>query len=164
MMKMWKIWLVSATAVATLGVVALACAVWNNLSSEWNVEATAAQFALDKSPINHIDSHDIFTASGAQEVFGGSDVFGRKWYAFVYGSPFTVKYVASDGILTQEQIISSAMKVHLKPLKEQIGYLDSYAQSTFHTDADVIWEVYAKNASGQSVYVYFDARSGNTLT
>lgn len=162
-MKLWKLWTSLAAVVLTFGLVALLAALWNNLSSDWNVEASAAQFALDKSPIEHIDAHDIFTAASAQEVFTGTDVFGRHWYAFVFGSPFTVQSVPTAGILDKTQILAIVKKANLQPLKEQIGYLDSNAQSMFHTQADVIWEVYAKTSAGQAVYRYFDARSGNKL-
>jgi uncharacterized protein YpmB len=162
-MRMWKVWVSLAALVFTFGLVALSAALWNNLSSEWNVEASAAQFALNRSPLQEIDSHDIFTAAGAQEVFTGADVFGRKWFAFVYGSPFTVKYVPMDGILNKSQMMDILKKDHLNPLKEQVGYLDSNAQATFHTQSDVIWEVYAKTPAGDAVYQYYDARSGTKL-
>lgn len=162
-MSAWKAWMVSVSAAVVIGGGALTVAVWNNLSSEWTVEAAAAQFALDHSPLMNITAHDVFTGSGAQEVFQGTDVFGREWYAFVFGSPFQVEFVQSRGILTKDQMLAAIHKQHMTPLKEQIGYLSPAGQSTFNTQADVIWEVYAKDQTGHPVYTYYDAKSGDQL-
>lgn len=159
-MKAWKVWTVSGAVVMVGAIAALTAALWENVSSEWMVEQNAAQFALDHSPIDHIKSHSIFTASEAQEVFFGTDVFQRSWYAFVYGSPFTVQAVPVTGIIPEAVVAAKARSQNIQPINISIGYLNAAAQQACHTSSTVVWEVYGKLTSGNTVYLYFDAYSG----
>ncbi|WDL97236.1 hypothetical protein [Alicyclobacillus sp. ALC3] len=146
-----------------LVIVALVVAAWDNVSSEWNVEQAAAQFALNHSPIEKISSHQVFTANQAQEVFYGTDAFGHKWYAFVYGDPFVVHAVPATGLLTKQQADAVASKSGDKPLSTHIGYLDTAAAQTFHTSVGAVWEVYAQLPNGTDVYLYFRANNGKAV-
>lgn len=162
-MKSWKLWLFGCTTVIILTVVALCSALWNNISTEWAVQADAAQFALDHSPLNHITEHDVFTAAGAQEVFSGTDAFNRPWYAFVYGSPFQVQYVDAANLRTKDEIIKDATARHMNPTTVHIGYLDTDQQATFHTQDPVVWEVIGRSSTNETTYSYFDAKTGELL-
>jgi uncharacterized protein YpmB len=163
-MATWRIWFWSTFAVLVLGAVALLSAIWNNLSSAWDIEARAAQVALDQSPLDHIQAHDVFTADGVQEVFEGVDAFGRKWYAFVYGSPFVVQAVPDSALTAKDRVLKSAMQqLHIHPREIHLGYLDDNQQARFHTTTDVVYEVVGDTPSGNTEYVYFDARTGKFI-
>lgn len=162
-MLRWKRVLWTAAVGLFVVVVALVIAAWNNVSSEWNVEQAAAQFALNHSPLERISSHQVFTANQAQEVFYGTDAFGHKWYAFVYGDPFVVHSVPASGLITEEQANAAASKSGAKPISTHIGYLDRSAAQMFHTSAGPVWEVYAQMPNGKNVYLYFRADNGRTV-
>lgn len=159
-MKPWKVWTLSGVVVAVGTVGALTAALWRNVSSEWVVEQNAAQYALDHSPIDQIKAHSIFTASQAQEVFFGTDVFKRPWYAFVYGSPFIVQSVPVTGIMPETEVVTKARSQNIQPISVSIGYLNAEAQQACHTSSTVVWEVYGKLTSGKTVYLYLDAYTG----
>lgn len=163
-MKAWKIW-TGAAIVVVLGAVSTVTAVlWNNVSSEWQVEQNAAQFALNHSPINHITEHSVFTASQAQEVFLGTDAFHRLWYAFVYGSPFTVQSVPAANLLTQTAVDKKVESQHIRPIQDTIGYLNPETQAACNTTATIVWEVYGREgAAGKFVYLFVDARTGKIV-
>ncbi|CAM3931693.1 hypothetical protein [Alicyclobacillus pomorum] len=163
-MARWRVWFWSIFAVVVMAMIALVCAVWSNLSSEWDIEADAAQFALNKSPLTHIDHHDVFTGADVQEVFEGTDSFGRAWYAFVYGSPFVVHAVPADSVMSKDQITQRAISAHIHPTQIHLGYLDANQQTRLHTNAEVVYEVSGTDETGALVFRYFDARSGKPLS
>jgi uncharacterized protein YpmB len=162
-MAAWRIWFWSIFTILVLGAVALVSALWNNLSSAWNVEASAAQFALDQSPIDRIQAHDVFTADGVQEVFEGVDAFGRKWYAFVYGSPFVVQAVPESDVVPKDRVWKNAMQLHIHPQAIHLGYLDDNQQARFHTNSNVVYEVVGDGPGGTTEYAYFDGRTGKLV-
>lgn len=160
-MKTWKLWTFGSLFVIVLAAVAVTSAVWNNLSHEWSVEESAAQFALNHSPIDAITGHDVFTANDAEEVFYGTDSFGRKWISFVSGSPFTVHSVEGAGILSEQKIRNIAQKQGEKVISVHLGYMNTNAAGTTQT-SDVVWEVYAQ-IKGSYKYYFYDAKTGHVL-
>ncbi|MCL6598646.1 MAG: hypothetical protein K6T81_07890 [Alicyclobacillus macrosporangiidus] len=168
-MSAWKIWLTTAVLVVLLGTAALFFAVWNNIDSEWRQETAAAQYALDHSPIDRIDGHDLFTGAGVQEVFTGKDVFGRRWYAFVMpaprgeAAPFVVKSVQADEVMPANEIARRVAKDHLRVTSAHVGYVDPQSASAFHADSGVVWEVEATDTGDHRIFLYYDGRSGNLL-
>lgn len=162
-MKAWGLWLISFLLVVVLVVVFTSTSLWNNLKSEWDVERAAAEYALNHSPLNHISSHDVFTANGAEEVFEGKDTFGRSWYAFVYGSPFQVRSVQKTALKPEPQIVARAKRDGLKVISVHLGYLDSGTKGQIGTNASFVWEVYGTTKTGNYEYAYFDAKSGKLV-
>src|SRR5579875_2363353 len=122
-----KWWLIGAGAVCIALVAALCVGAWNEISSEWQVEQAAAQYALNHSPIDHIQGHDVFTGAGTEEVFYGQDAFGHDWYAFVDGSPFSIQIQSASGILSAAKVQKAALANQVKPISEHIGYLNQAA-------------------------------------
>ncbi|MCL6453790.1 MAG: hypothetical protein K6T78_09305 [Alicyclobacillus sp.] len=161
--RSWKPWLVVGALVVVLAAAATGLALWNNLDSEWQVEAAAAQYALDNSPISKITGHDVFTGADAQEVFYGTDPFGRPWVSFVYGTPFTVHSVPAQGLLTKQRVLELAKARGLKVGAAHLGFLDAAAQQRLGVQTDVVWEVYGQTGPNQTQYVYFDARTGKEV-
>jgi uncharacterized protein YpmB len=162
-MKNWKLWLVTTFGVVFIAGVAVISALWNNLSTEWSVEASAAQFALNHSALQNIQSHSVFTAAGAQEVFFGTDVFGQKGYAFVQGTPFRVHYQSAQGLQTRATVATLAKTQGFIPVSESIGYIGPQEQSYFQTKSGVIWEVHGRDQQGKWVCIYFNAKTGKEL-
>lgn len=162
-MARFKWWLI----LGGIFVVGLACAltaaVWNSISSEWSVEYSAAEYALNHSPIDRIQRHDVFTAAGAQEVFYGIDPFGQPWYVFVYGTPFSVQVQSAKGVMTAAKAAQTAKQDGLHVISEHIGYLDSTAAATFHTNAGAVWEVYGQTSAHKHAYLYLDATTGKSI-
>jgi uncharacterized protein YpmB len=163
MMKHWKVWLIGAVAVVLLGFVALCSAVWNNISSEWTVEAATAQYALDHSPINHIDEHSRFTADGMQEVYLGTDAFGKAYYVFVYDQSNTVRAVPADEVVSKTVIQKRCERLGIQIEHMEIGYIRGKMAANGQGKASVVYEVYGQDKQGSNKYWYFDAKSGNLL-
>ncbi|MCL6515516.1 hypothetical protein [Alicyclobacillus sp.] len=168
-MRSWKIILITGGLMVLLGAAALLIALWNNVDTVWQQETAAAQYALDHTPIDRIDGHDRFTANGVQEVFTGTDAFGRRWYVFVTvaadagENAFTAQFVRADGLLGEQDIVQRAAKSHLRAISGHIGYVSPQSDTAFHSDSGVVWEVEALNAQGQRLYLYYDARTGGLL-
>jgi uncharacterized protein YpmB len=162
-MKSWQIWTSVLGCIAILGAGALTVAVWNNISTEWDYEATAAQYALNHTPIDHLTTHDVFTGSGDEEVFSGQDTFGRKWYAFVSKTPFAASSVPAQGILTNQQIRAKVEnKFHMKVRSLHLGYLNDATTELFHTKSRIVFEVYG-SVGNQNEYLYLDAYNGTVI-
>lgn len=159
-MAAWRVWFWSIFIVLVIAASALFAGVWNNLSNEWSVETSAAQFALNESPLVHIDAHDVFTAADVQESFFGTDTFGRKWYAFVYGSPFVVHTVPASDVLSKENIVKKVALQHITPREVHLGYLDQQQQERLHTESNIVYEVVGSGPTGGTEYVYIDAKTG----
>ncbi len=162
-MKTWKVWTTILLSVVVLSAGALTVAVWKNISTEWEYEGTAAQYALNHTPIDHLQTHDVFTGSGDEEVFSGIDTFGRRWFAFLSGTPFTVTSVLADGILTSKQIKTKVMSInHLKVISAHLGYLNYATTALFNTKSKVVWEVYG-SVGNKNEYLYLDAYTGTVI-
>ena len=162
-MKQWIIWLIVVAFIVVMGAFALFFALWNNFSSEWTIEQHAAQYALNHSPINHIDGHSVFTGPGVEEVFDGVDTFGAKWVVFVYGNPLTTHAVSAKGLLSKSQMQKMAVQqFHLKSPQLSLGYLPASERSVLKTNARVVWEVYGQRGA-MSLYAYFDAYTGKLI-
>lgn len=160
-MKAWKVWTTIASVIVLGTAVGITTALWNNISSEWQVESNAAQYALNHSPIDHILTHSVFTGSQAQEVFFGTDAFKRPWYAFVYGSPFTIESVPATGLLTKAAVNKQMTNQKIQPLQDALGYLNPDTQAALNTTSTVVWEVYGRQtSSGKFMYVYVNAQTG----
>jgi len=161
-MKSWRVWVTLASIVLLLSIIATATAVWKNVSSEWHVNQSNAQYALDHTPINRILSHDIFTASGNEDVFYGTDTFQHKWYAFVSNQPLSVRAVSASGVLSKAQMLKIATKSGIRVKTLHIGDLDNQTANTFHTTSSIVWEVYGSIGKNDA-YVYYDGKSGKLL-
>ena len=162
-MAKWRIWFWSLFLLFCLGAAALTAAVWNNLNTEWQVVDVTAQAALNDSPINAIDEHSVFTGQGVQEVFRGSDAFGRKWYTFVSADGSDVHYIAADQLVSSLQIMKELQPNHLTGSSLHLGYVDSGSLPRLQTSSHFVWEVYGQNSDGHSEYRYFDALTGRFL-
>ncbi|RIV25692.1 hypothetical protein D2Q93_06085 [Alicyclobacillaceae bacterium I2511] len=162
-MRHWKRWLTLSGLALVVIATAFIWAVWNSLSSEWRIEASAAQYALNHSPMQQLTSYSVFTGAGAQEVFTGKDGFGRKWVAFVYGPPYAVKSVPSTGMWSATRLTKSLKLQHITPVHLNLGYFNAAARESFHTAADVVWECYVRLPSGLLAYIYYDAYSGQQI-
>ncbi|GMA48732.1 hypothetical protein GCM10025857_00890 [Alicyclobacillus contaminans] len=162
-MSKWRIWFWSVFVVICMVLIALVSAIWNNLSSEWNVEEVAAQAALNQSPIDHILRHDVFTGADVQEVFVGTDAFGRTWDVFVYGSPFQVHAVPASTVLSPDAILKRTAVAALHPTAVHLGYLDAGEQRKLNTSTHVVYEIEHRNSKGLIFYTYVDATSGKLL-
>jgi uncharacterized protein YpmB len=137
--------------------------VWNNISSEWTVEAATAQYALDHSPINHIDGHSRFTADGMQEVFLGTDAFGKAYYVFVYAQSNTIRTVPAAEVVSKAVIQRQCQRLGIQIDSIELGYIRGKMAANGQGKASVVYEVYGQNKQGSNQYWYFDAKSGHLL-
>jgi uncharacterized protein YpmB len=158
-----KIWLTTILLILLLALAALVVGLWNNISSEWQVEETTAQYALNHSPLASITSHRTFTGAGEQEVFYGHDTFNRPWYTFVFGQPLTVQSVPGSDVISEQQVEGLAEKSGIKPIHCELGYVPTNTRATLPAKRHVVWEVYGENRSGHLLYVYYDATTGKQL-
>ncbi len=162
-MKAWQIWTFT-TVLILIAVVSVGwAALWKNLASEWSVEASAAQYALNHSPLQSITKHDVFTGDGAEEVFEGKDAFGRGWYVMVSGTPPQAHSVQVQALKASNVIRAEASHSGLQVISTHLGYLDSQGQSQLGTNASFIWEVYGKTQTGTYQYAYYNAENGKLI-
>jgi uncharacterized protein YpmB len=159
-MKPWRLWVSTGIVIVVLGVITLCIAVWNNVSSEWEVEKVAAQYALNQTPLTHLVGHDVFTGDGVEDVFSGTDAFGHGWYAFVYGSPMQVSTVAADDVLSSQQIKQKVFATfHVQARSLHLGYVQSISNNQLSTPNHVVWEVSGKLGK-QTEYLFVNAQNG----
>lgn len=145
-------------------VVALAVFVvlWNNLNSEWAVEETDAQYVLNHSPLNHIESESVFTASGVEHVFRGLDVFGRSWYAILSDSTRKIHAVPTS-ILVSTSFIRHVAKAHSVELSSvHFGWLSTSTATRMNTHPGPVYEVFGIEDK-RPVYLYFRATTGRLI-
>lgn len=164
-MKSIKIWVTVVFLILILAAAALAVTLYQNLNSQWQAETTAAQYALNHSPISRIDNHHTFTGDGLQEVFSGKDVFHQQWYAFVWGvnAPNSIAVVAANSVIAKNKIVSAAEKSGIKPNKVSLGYVAQSNNPSLKLSQSVVWEVFGINAKGKQVYEYFDGINGKLV-
>ncbi|GGJ07290.1 hypothetical protein GCM10010885_15530 [Alicyclobacillus cellulosilyticus] len=159
---MSKAWL-TICAAAGFGVLTAGVAwAWSLLQPEWTAEEQAAQWALNRSPVAHITFHDVFTGDGLQEVFAGTDVFGRPWVVVVRPGDALPAAVPAPRLLTRAQAIQVAQKTGITVQSAHLGYLFPELRRTFHTRAALVWEVLGWY-KGRLTDSYFDAESGRWI-
>lgn len=164
-MKTLKIWITVVVISIVLALVAIVLALYQNLNSQWLAEQAAAQYALNHSPISHIDSYQVFTGDGMQDVFEGTDIFAHKWYAFVSddsGAAPSIHSVPAAGILSKNKIEAAVKQRHIHPIQITLGYVNAQ-NPAIQTTQSVVWEVYGTNAKGKHLYEYFDAKTGKLV-
>ncbi|QSO53484.1 hypothetical protein JZ785_06420 [Alicyclobacillus curvatus] len=162
-MKAWTIWLSTLLFLLIIAAIFVGTSLWNNLASEWKVEQTAAQYALNHSPLKSIAEHDVFTGNGVEEVFQGKDAFGRGWFVVVYGKPYSIRSIQTSAVKNSKLIKADAENSGLQVIATHFGYLDQTGRSQVGTNTDFVWEVYGKSKKGNYQYVYFDAKTGRLL-
>jgi uncharacterized protein YpmB len=166
-MKALRIWVTVILLSLILAAIAMVVALYNNLNSQWQAETAAAQYALNHSPISHIDGHSTFTGDGLQEVFQGTDLFHQKWYAFVWQASETthnVAVVAATSVVPQSNVTLQARKTGLTPRQVSLGYVNPASDNpALKVSKTVVWEVYGTTSSGKHEYEYFDGTSGKLV-
>lgn len=162
-MKSIKLWMGTCLAIIIICLLALVLALWNNVSSEWAQEKLAAQVALNKSPLEHLSGHDVFTGAGVEDVFSGTDVFGHGWYAFVYGSPMQVNAVPAKDVLTSQQVKQKVLAMyHISARSMHLGYITSNQIGSLATSPNVVWEISGK--VGDNIeYLFVDAKTSTLV-
>lgn len=161
-MKAWKLSLYATVFLLFFGTITLVSVIWSNLSSAWNVSRQTAQFALNHSSVDHILSHDTFTASDVEDVYYGIDAFSHPWYVFVWTNPLRSAQVPAGGVISLRAIEKQAISQGLQVITAKIGYLDNQTANTFHTTSMVVWEAYG-SIDGKQAYYYYDGWTGKLL-
>jgi uncharacterized protein YpmB len=163
LLKPWKIW--TATVIGFLLIVfgAIGIALYRNLDTEWSYQYTAAQRALNHSPISHISHQSTFTDIVSEEVFQGQDIFGRKWYVFVSGPPWTTNAVQASHVISKTQVDALAKQESIQPINVQLGYLTDQQSLSFIAPHHTVWQIYGRTAGGKDVYLYLDGQTGKQL-
>lgn len=135
---------------------------WNNLKSEWDIEASDAQYVLNHSPLNHIESESVFTASGVEHVFRGFDVFGRSWYAIMSDSSRTIHAVPTSTLVSTSLIRHMATMRSVKLTSVHFGWLSTSTATRMNTHAGPVYEVFGTE-DHRPVYLYFQATTGRLI-
>jgi hypothetical protein len=158
-MKAWHLALSIAGGAAALAV-AGGVVLWRDLTTEWTIETEAAQYTLDHSPIQHIDRHTVFTASGVEQVFTGTDALGVPWTVFVAGPPWSATAVKSEDLLRPENVIAQALRQGYHVQQCTPGYLNDAVRQSLHVSSFFVYELRAVDTRDQSWDVLVDAKSG----
>lgn len=161
-MNTWKVWAITVPILLLMIAFAVLLWLWNNVSSNWNPETESAQYVLNHTPIRHLQSYRVFTASGIEDVFRGTDVFDHEWYAFYVPSKHTA-YSVKEAALLKPQIIESNLKSqHISVNSLSVGYVTDAASETLKPANNVVYEVRGSDGSS-TTYVYVDATTGKVL-
>jgi uncharacterized protein YpmB len=159
-MKPWQVGVLTGGAVLVMALAAGAAAVWRDLEAEWTIEAQAAQYALNHTPIQRIQTHAVFTASGVEQVFEGDDAWGKPWLVFVSGPPWSAQAVRADTLLSLRTIESETAKKGYRVEVCTPGWLSDDTRRTLHIQNAVVYELEAMDGKGQRWDVLVDAKTG----
>ncbi|GMA60902.1 hypothetical protein NZD89_14810 [Alicyclobacillus fastidiosus] len=161
-MRTWKIWAITVPIILVMIACAVLAWLWKNVSTNWAPEQQAAQYVLDHTPMSHIDQYEVFTASGLEDVFEGTDTFGHKWYAFYIPAKHTSYSIAANELVPQSTVEQSLLKDNIHTQTCTIGYVTGEASGTLHANADVVYEIRGSSL-GKTTFVYVDATNGHIL-
>lgn len=161
-MRMWKVWLITIPLILAMICAAVCVALWKNMSSYWAAETSAAQYVLDHTPISKLESYQVFTASGVEDVFKGTDTFNHAWYAFYIPTEGTCYSIEANKLVTQKQIADQMSKLHIHTQQCTIGYVTDQSAKFLHPTDDVVFEIHG-TMKGKSTFVYLDAVTGRVL-
>lgn len=162
-MKTWKVWAITAPILALLILFGICIWLWNMISTNWGPEEKAAQYVLNHTPINHLESYQVFTASGVEDVFRGTDSFSHEWYAFYIPAQNKAYSFRVGSFVGEQQIQNELSKQNVHISSMTIGYVTDQAANTVKPSSHVIYEISGTKA-GQPTYLYVDARTGDVLT
>lgn len=162
-MRTWRVWIITAPILVVMILFGICVWLWNIISTNWGPEQKAAQYVLNHSPINHLQSYQVFTASGVEDVFLGTDTFGHEWYSFYIPAENQAYSFRVGSFVGKQQIETKLSKqsVHIKNMS--IGYVTDQAASSLKTSSHVIYEIQGTKG-GNPAYLYVDARTGDVLT
>lgn len=161
-MRTWKIWLMTIPLLLLMICAALVVWLWRNFSTNWGPETSSAQYVLDHTPLDHLQSYHVFTASGLQDVFEGTDALGREWYAFYSPQQATAYSVPARVIEPMKRIEAEATKLGIQSQQPTLGYITANAKNTLSTTSNVVYEVEGVK-NGKTTFVYLDAANGRVL-
>ncbi|GEO27102.1 hypothetical protein AAC03nite_28870 [Alicyclobacillus acidoterrestris] len=163
-MKTWKIWAITVPIILLMLCCAVIAWLWQNVSTNWAPEEQAAQYVLNHTPIDHIDSYQVFTASGLEDVFLGTDTFGHKWYAFYIPAKHTAYSVGVDQLVSAKKVEQSLLQDNIHTDTYSIGYVTGEASKALSAESstNVVYEVRGRE-NGKAIFVYVDATSGHIL-
>ncbi|WP_157076346.1 hypothetical protein [Alicyclobacillus kakegawensis] len=159
-----KIWVITGTLIVLMALIGIGMTLWNEVREEWDVEQSAAQYALNHSPLERIEGHALSTGAGVQEVFYGRDMFGRSWYTFVTDNPRRAYAVPASQVLAKSKVEQLAERAGVTPIDAEPAYVPSSLAKTLPASRHVVWEVYGRQRnSGRSEYIFYDAVNGKRL-
>ncbi|MBX6352838.1 MAG: hypothetical protein IRZ10_05830 [Thermoflavifilum sp.] len=162
-MKTWQWATTTVLGLLVVAGVAAGTSLWFHLEPEWEVETSAAQFALDHSPLQHIEQHQVFTADGVEQVFAGQDAWGNRWTVFVSGPPWTWHAVKTGDLVSEQTVERQARGHGYEVLSCVPGWLNATLVADLHAQTQVVYEVHALDAKGQTWYALVDAKTGQWL-
>lgn len=168
-MKPWKIWFWSTIGVLLMCIIAVFSALWNYLSTGWEAERTAAQVALDSTPLQALTDYTVYSGpGGVEDVFRGQDSFHRTGIAFIR-SAHELAYIPAQRIIPQEEAgllakryVGQSYHSGFRVTEASLGALSNSAKYALHTTAKFVWEV-TYRAQTQYGYLYIDAVTGALL-
>lgn len=126
---------------------------------------TAAQKALNTSPMNHIDKVTPYTGGPLCYAFFGTDKLGRQMVVFatkdkVFGAEFLDKGL-QEAQAQQKAIQASSLQ---KIAKTTPGIVDETSKPLPNKPSGkFVWEVFGTNTKGEKQYTYLDFYNGNVL-
>lgn len=161
-MRNWKAWMITTPFILLMVIASIVVWLWRNLSTNWGPETVAAQYVLNHTPLDHLQSYHVFTASGLQDVFKGTDAFGREWYAFYTAQSPNSYAVPATGIIPVAKVQADVLKLGVQAKTETLGYVLGDASTPFSAKSRVVYEVQGiKN--NKSTFLYLDATTGHVL-
>lgn len=161
-MKTWKIWSLTIPVILFMIASAICLWLWNDLRSNWQMERVAGRFVLNHTPIQHLQSHTVFTAAALEDVFRGTDAFHREWYGFYFPQAHVAYSILQSRLIKPTLVESNLRAQKIEPLNLGVGYIPDHVSNTLSPKQHIVYEIRG-NFDNHITYVYVDATSGKIL-
>ncbi|SIS96934.1 hypothetical protein [Alicyclobacillus vulcanalis] len=158
-----KVWWISVP-IATV-VIGTGCLMyfWNLLTPYWQAEQRAAEYVLNHTPIDRLESYSVFTADGVEDVFRGQDQFGRSWYAFYVPQLDRSFVLPASAVLPEREIAQRAAAYGMQVESIVLGYVaNTNASASWAKAGTAVYEVTGRS-HGHLAFLYFNASTGQLL-
>ncbi len=136
------------------------------LTSTNSAVETATLFALDHTPLQHVQSAQIYTGEPMDVTVTGTDALGRELYVFVRNQQATIVYKSQT--VSQTRAIQAVEALH-KPITRIVSALPGIVDKSLNTplstkaSGNAVWQITAHLTNGGYLFTYVDMYTGRLL-
>lgn len=133
------------------------------LTATNNTLSTATEFALDHTPLQHVEDSQIYTGDPSDVTVTGTDSLGRTLYVFVRHHEATIVY--QDQTVPESRAIDAVHALHL-PIASIVSVIPGLIDKNLDTplsnkaSGNAVWQVTARLADGGFLFAYVDMYTG----
>lgn len=136
------------------------------LTSTNSTLETATLFALDHTPLQHVQSAVIYTGEPSDVTVTGTDALGRPLYVFVRDQQAIVVYQSQT--ISEARAIAAVNALHA-PIVSIVSAVPGLVDKNLNTplsakaSGNAVWQVTARLADGGFLVAYVDMYTGRML-